>query len=81
MVIKAVNCVIFEGRYCPGCLIRYDRNFYAGIPYDPEEEETFAMLDRRDEHEARCIAYRDRRIMASLRFYAQLDAERAPGSW
>jgi hypothetical protein len=80
-----MTCVIHEGGYCPGCLIRYDARFYGDLrespPYEPGDEPTFEMLIMQEEHEDSCLAYRDRRITQSLKFFARLDAERAMSSW
>lgn len=74
-----MSCVIHEGRYCPGCLTRYDANFYGDLLNEDADDYRLEILER--EHEADCVAYRDYRIGESLRFFARLDAVRAPGSW
>lgn len=77
------TCVIHVGGYCPGCLTRYDARFYALDDLIDGETEPgdFERETMERDHEARCRPYQAYRVMESLRFYARLDAERAPGSW
>ena len=81
-----MTCVIHEGGYCPGCLTRYDARFYAvegvsDLIGTVEAIGTWAMTVMEQEHEDRCVPYQMHRVMDSLRFFARLDAVRAPGSW
>lgn len=79
-----MSCVIHEGAYCPGCLIRYDARFYGVddlIAGEEVEHGDFQRETMEREHEAQCRPYLVHRVMESLRFFARLDAVRAPGSW
>lgn len=78
-----MSCVIHEGRYCPGCLIRYDARFYALDDLIDGEIEPgdYARETMERDHEARCLPYQAYRVQESLKFFARLDSERAAGSW
>lgn len=75
-----MSCVIHEGRYCPGCLVRYDRRFYGEV-YDDEDLDDYTLSILEQEHEAQCRPYQAHRVQESLKFFARLDSERAAGSW
>jgi hypothetical protein len=79
----STSCVIHEGGYCPGCFIRYDARFYALDDLIDGEVEPgdFEREMMEEDHEARCPPYQTHRVMESLRFFARLDAVRAPDSW
>lgn len=63
--------------YCAGCWQHFD-----AYECPPDVDDPIVWNDaRRDAHEAACSAWQVHRVMESLRFFARLDAVRAPGSW
>lgn len=64
--------------YCIGCFKHFDAHAAPEHWLGLECEWATAQLQL---HEADCMAWRNARVQESLRFYAWLDAVRAPGSW